>query len=177
MPVLPYPVFALLVSSPSPVGVGGIGRLVGYIVGRCHRDLVSRPSVSFYPFRSCGPFDFPVSACGRMLCAVFVSSFSRDVLWRRVVSFSLSSRPSSRRLVSCGVSFLFFAARSSARLVFPINSPGVSSSSSFSFRSSRGGVFLSLLSSVIVGRGDGGVNVPFDDTKDAPFSSARFLIG
>lgn len=56
-----------------------------------------------------------VSACGRMLCAVFVSSFSCDVPWRRVVSFSLSSRHSSRRLVSWGVSWLFFAARSSAR--------------------------------------------------------------
>lgn len=57
-----------------------------------------------------------VSACGRMLCAVFVSSFSCDVPWRRVVSFSLSSRPSSRRLVSWGVSWLFFAVRPSSRL-------------------------------------------------------------
>lgn len=31
------------------------------------------------------------------------------------------------------------------------------------------------LSSVIVGWGDGGMGVPFDNTRDAPFSSARFL--
>lgn len=202
-----------------------------------------------------------------MLCAVFVSSFSCDVPWRRVVSFSLSSRHSSRRLVSWGVSWLFFAARSSARFAHQfawrlaassriahrspsclmsrlsvslvvlrcfalpgssflvscsrlvcssrqavrilsfclaarlggswcrvvflrlvlfcsrrislVASHGHGGGSSFvvSFRSSRGCVFLSLLPSVIVGRGYGGVSVPFDDTKDAPFSSARFLIG
>lgn len=38
-------------------------------VGR--RDLASRPSVPFYD-----PVDFLISACGRILCAVFVSSFS-----------------------------------------------------------------------------------------------------
>lgn len=37
-----------------------------------------------------------------MLCAVFVSSFSCDVLWRFGVSPSLSSRSSSRLPVSCG---------------------------------------------------------------------------
>lgn len=49
-----------------------------------------------------------VSACGRMLCAVFVSSFSCDVPWRRVVSFSFSSRSSSRlaRLVGRLVAIL-----------------------------------------------------------------------
>lgn len=191
------------------------------------------------------------------MCAVFVSSFSCVICWRRGVSFSLTryARPfvsflfssphlvgrlvailcgslvgSYRLLVSSGGSSLRLACRSSVfRLVRLIvtrlvssSRPLVSSSSSYSlvspggsswrfvvsgsvfrlvlfcsrrislvashvhgggssfvvsFRSSRGCVFLSLLSSVIVGRGDGGVSVPFDDTKDAPFSSARFLIG
>lgn len=82
------------------------------------------------------------------MCAVFVSSFPSFTafVFARLRSSSLvsvrrplaagacrfpllamlvrSSRPSSRRLVSWGVSWLFFAVRSSARLVFPINSLG-----------------------------------------------------
>lgn len=39
-----------------PSGCRGIGRLVGYIVGRWRRrDLASRPSVSFFPSRSYQP--------------------------------------------------------------------------------------------------------------------------
>lgn len=102
------------------------------------------------------------------------------------------SRPSSRPLVSsssrcslvspggswCRVVSLRLVLFCSC-LISLVASHGHGGGSSFvvSFRSSRGCVFLSLLSSVIVGRGDGGVSVPFDDTKDAPFSSARFLIG
>lgn len=57
----------------------------------------SRPLVSL-----CGSFDFPVSDCEQDACAVFVSSFSCVIRWRLVVSFSFSSRPSSRLPVSCG---------------------------------------------------------------------------
>lgn len=49
-----------------------------------------------------GSFDFFVSVCERVVCTVFVSSFSCDVLWRFGVSPSLSSRSSSRLPVSCG---------------------------------------------------------------------------
>lgn len=79
------------------------------------------------------PFDFPVSACGRDACAVFVSSFSSlaSLVSVRLRSSSVggeayrfplfatlvhSSRPSSRRIVSWGVSCLFFAVRPSSRL-------------------------------------------------------------
>ena len=64
-----------------------------------------------------GSFDFFVSVCGRVVCAVFVSSFSCVICWRRSVSFSISSRPSSRLPVSWGVSCLFFAVRQPSRLV------------------------------------------------------------
>ena len=60
------------------------------------RPVLSIPSVP------AGSFDFFVSVCGRVVCAVFVSSFSCDVLWRFGVSPSLSSRSSSRLPVSCG---------------------------------------------------------------------------
>lgn len=108
LPVLPYPVFALLVSSPSPVGVGGIGRLVGYIVGRCHRDLVSRPSVSFYPFRSCDSFDFPriglrTNVMRRFCQLIFLRC---SVAEGRIVFSIVSSLFSSPRLVGRLVAIL-----------------------------------------------------------------------
>lgn len=118
----------------------------------------SRPIVSL-----CGSFDFLVSACGQDACAVFVSSFSCVIRWRLVVSFSFSSRPSSRLPVSCGrlvsilcgsliypfhlvdlsasrrsVLRLVFSSRSAVRLLRLVLSVslGVSSSSPYSFVSS-----------------------------------------
>lgn len=77
------------------MALGDMLRLVGGVI------LASRPSSR--PLVSlCGSFDFPVSACGQDTCAVFVSSFSCVIRWRLVVSFSFSSRPSSRLPVSCG---------------------------------------------------------------------------
>lgn len=163
LPVLSYPYLRSLISFPFTRGVGISGmalgdmlRLVGGVI------LASRPSSR--PLVSlCGSFDFPVSACGQDTCAVFVSSFSCVIRWRLVVSFSFSSRPSSRLPVSCGrlvsilcgsliypfhlvdlsasrrsVLRLVFSSRSAVRLLRLVLSVslGVSSSSPCSFVSS-----------------------------------------
>ena len=65
----------------------------------------SRPLVSL-----CGPFDFPVSACGQDTCAVFVSSFSCVIRWPlaagRIVFSFVSSLVSLARLVGASRAIL-----------------------------------------------------------------------
>lgn len=96
---------------------GGVGRYAS--AGR-RRDLASRFS-SRSIVSLCGSFDFPVSACGWDACAVFVSLFSYVIRWRLVVSFSFSSRPSSRLSVLWGVSYIY-SLRLASRPVLLINS-------------------------------------------------------
>lgn len=132
----------------------------------------SRPAVRF-------PVLFIVPRCFALLGSSSLVSCSRLVCSSRQAVRILSFRLAARGVGSwCRVAFLRLVLFCSC-LISLVASHGHGGGSSFvvSFRSSSGCVFLSLLSSVIVGRGDGGVSVPFDDTKDAPFSSARFLIG
>ena len=87
---------------------GDMLRLVGGVI------LASRPSSR--PLVSlCGPFDFPVSACGRMWCAVFVSSISCDIPGLRAGRFPFRLVPRLVYSVSWGVSYLFFAICLSSR--------------------------------------------------------------
>lgn len=125
LPVLPFPYlrgsyrFRLLWCC-------GAGRGAGRIVGGRRRDLASRSSVPFYlSVPSLRSVRFFCIGCRRVACAVFVSSFSCVICWRRGVSFSLT------RYARPFVSSLFSSPRLVGRLVAILcGSPVVSSCSS-----------------------------------------------
>ena len=104
----------------------GAGRGAGRIVGGRRRDLASRSSVPFYlSVPSLRSVRFFCIGCRRVACAVFVSSFSCVICWRRGVSFSLT------RYARPFVSSLFSPPRLVGRLVAILcGSPVVSSCSS-----------------------------------------------
>lgn len=77
--------------------------------------LLVPPSRSIYPFRPCGFVRFPRIGLKPGNVRRFCQLVSPHSL--RSSSLVCSSRPSSRRLVSCGVSSLFFAVHPSSRLV------------------------------------------------------------
>lgn len=102
LPVLSYPYLRSLISFPFTMSVGVSGVAWGDMLRRVGGVILLLVPRSVPSSRSAARSIFLVSACGRMWCAVFVSSFSCVIRWRLVVSFSFSSRPSSRLPVSCG---------------------------------------------------------------------------
>lgn len=93
-------------------GCRGIGRLVGYIVGGWRRrDLVSRPSVSFYPSRSSVRSIFPYRLVGGMRVPFLSACSTASSVGGGSVSFSLT------RYARLFVSSLFSLPRLVWRLV------------------------------------------------------------
>ena len=148
-----------------------LARLVGRLVSiLCGSPVVSSYSSIRLAFRClvspCDPYSssrcfvsFSVSSV-RLVKQLAFSRFARRSVARLVVS--------GRVLASRSFLFLFYLARcvswpwgrATARLT-----PCLVAACLFP-----------CLSSVIVGRGDSGIGVPLDDTRDAPFYSARFPI-
>lgn len=129
LPCSPLSVSTWFVSFPSMMGVVVSGVAWGDMLwAGVRRDLASCSSVPFYlsvpslRVRLISPYRLWAGCVRRFCQLVFLTHCVRlrsspfIIRWRWGVSFSLSSRLSSRRLVSLGVSWLFFAARPSSRL-------------------------------------------------------------